>query len=303
MGVWCYRCRAATEDADDIFCWVCDRMRGDWDEEMPVTHHHLEYHFRNLLRVLSPEPRGYLIGQSVYPVYFVDTKTKKMTSEVTGRAQGAVCVYCNKQIAAWGKTHKPGKKSRWNGYAMPRVAADVIDKHAVACGEDWAWRTLAAFSTDVMMAKNQVKVGAWMKKIRKSAADGGIFTDVEREVAKMFDMLPAPMGSEKANAVELVLMTLNSLRWEPFEHGDEKHPHFFFPTNRRLTMIDVAQALKLAESEGGAANIDPTALATIGMCTCGLCGPVGREAVAVTTYRYERSDYPANFFPAGGGLG
>lgn len=238
-----------------------------------------ELHFRDLLRVLTPEPRCQLISRSIDPVYFVDTKTKKTTTDVTGRAQSAVCVYCNKQIVAWGKI-KPAK----NRLGPPPSARIVIEEHGVTCGEDWAWRTLAAFSTDVMMAENQVKVSAWMKKILKSASQ--LATDVEREIAKMFDMLPAPIGSEKANYIHLWIETMNWLRWEPFEHGDEQHPHSFAVTDWDAKAANgMVRIMRRGDFDE---RCD-------GSCCCGLIGPVGREAVGVAAYVYD--------FPAGGGLG
>lgn len=246
-----------------------------------------ETRFRQLLKALSPAPRDFVVSMTARPVMFVDTNTRELSAELTARPSGALCVYCEKQLCAWGKIHKKRKGGRFNRYNLPTKLEQQLDRaieeHVYPCATEWIWRTLAEYSTEVMQAFHRIAVHKWMLDIKKAAKTNVL----EAKLARMFDFLPAPMGSDMANRIELIFVTLNSLRWDAFEEGDEQHPHRFLKADWPRLQEQNVKTITPTNTDEQIAVEWLVPEEDLGMCPCGLVGPVGREATNVPTYKLE----------------
>jgi hypothetical protein len=181
-----------------------------------------ESNYRELYRLINPKICAY-----PYPVRFVDTQKKTIGASLTGRAQGAICIYCDRQIAAWGKV-APGKSGNHRRYNIPGVLKDAIVTHCHPCAEQWIWKTLARWSTEIMETDEARAVGKWRRQLEPRAYD------LERRILRMFDRLPSPMGTAIADAVDVSIAGIAYEvaqwpdGWTKDPHGTGDNPHVFY---------------------------------------------------------------------------
>lgn len=153
-----------------------------------------------------------------------DTKSGEMSYEVTGRAQSAICVFCRKQVAAWGKM-TPSKRhvnKRWSIQA-PEILQELkstyyndnkkkkcAKPHVPQCAMDWLRVLLCRWSTEMATPDECTVIGEWRHAYLnpKTLDDSDHWHRYPRFWIGLFDDLPTPINHEKTLCVEAMLLGL-----------------------------------------------------------------------------------------------
>lgn len=253
----------------DVCRWSDTAWNERWFKEKALVDYQLEAEFRRLnwwLRNGVPTTLGDSKWfSSAYPVIFRDTKTHDVIHDYTGKPGSAICMYCNRQIAAWGKQKARGR------VRPPEVMMTAISDHTQPCAEAWGWRTMAAYTSQQLAEREHNIVSSWISLHKKNLLHSNDRWGALREATMILHMLkrcPAPMGTPIADAIEVAFVGIRAElerwgEWEPFEHGgDMQHPHIFnAPTDPTLH--------EHVPGPGGNAPI------LVGTCGCGERGPSG----------------------------
>lgn len=228
--------------------------------------------YESRIRELARAVRGdEMVPWSTWPVRYVDTKRKTVSGIVTGRPQGAICVYCDKQLCSWGQMKKNARTSS-AGRDAPYSVMAAVDAHSWTCAETWAWMTLSRVAIEIASLEERIAVAEWRVSLGKYARYGTAST---ARLLRMFERLPSPPGSEIATTIEVSLRSvhLELASWPdgdiPVHGEDARNPHVFLPIlsghNARLAGVEVRTARP---------RVYP-----VGMCPCGTIGPVGTKDI------------------------
>jgi hypothetical protein len=122
-----------------------------------------------------------------------DVKSRARDHGITGRAQAATCLFCNRTLVSW-----PGRPAtRRNPRSTPEALEAATRTHTPGCAEQWMWTALARWSTGFATPAEAAAIATWREQV--SAA--------EAVIAR----LPAPPHSELAHALEVVLILISRI--------------------------------------------------------------------------------------------
>ncbi len=170
-----------------------------------------------------------------------DTKTGRFDgARITGRAQNARCIYCNKQIASWGVVGGKAKRhqaANGGGRYIPQAFEDAHHKHTDACAEAWLWGKLARWSTRQLASDaERIVIESWRYKLERRIVRAGDWdAPVIRNILAMFDRLPTT-DMEVVQAIELGLIGSKYVlstwpdNWHVDPHGTGNNPHVYTPS-------------------------------------------------------------------------
>lgn len=122
-----------------------------------------------------------------------DVKSHVRDRGITGRAQAATCLFCNRTLVSW-----PGRPAtRRNPHAMPDALEAARRTHTPGCAEGWMWTALARWSIGFATSEEASAIATWRERFPAAEA--------------VFSRLPAPPHSERAHDLEIVLILISRL--------------------------------------------------------------------------------------------
>jgi hypothetical protein len=127
-----------------------------------------------------------------------ELKSGELTSIITGRPQQAICVYCNKAIIAWGK--KPNAK---RGYVKCPELENVHTKHTPDCRNKWLYNTLYNWALGRLDGRYDSFISEIIRRNDRSDKYNPDYC-VGTWIARVLNILPARIGSEKAIETEIL---------------------------------------------------------------------------------------------------
>ena len=198
-----------------------------------------ERHARDLWGEINKlaDPNAYF--PTLFSFQLFDMKTRELDEGITGRAQSARCIYCNKTITSWGAAPK-GKKSKSRSRGdVPDALAEASETHSVPCAETWLWAVLARWAIDANKSRPERDgVFSWHRDIlaRNRRDDGHWRYGDDRFIIDMFSRLPS-RDPEVLQSIELGVEGSGfefrqelPKGWRLFKHGTtEQNPHMLFP--------------------------------------------------------------------------
>jgi hypothetical protein len=136
-----------------------------------------------------------------------DVRTGEPDARLTGRAQSATCLFCKKTVASW-KGRPPAKRNP-KGMLVPAALDTAMRDHTPECAEAWMWSLLARWSTGFATDVEQAAIATWRER--------DFMVDPRRphaaNMARVFDRLPQPPGSELVQELEVALIAISRM-WD-----------------------------------------------------------------------------------------
>lgn len=177
--------------------------RLDWDSD--VIHRFAMVLMGDWLSENRPADKPYAIEGSFY---LKNIKNGKYINHVNGQAQQAICVFCNKAVASWGKIRSAS--DRYNSFNIKQLEQGRI--HTRKCSSDWLRITLCQWSLGSMRYDKYIKkmiVDFKNDQDRHRRYQSYAYGESQPYQAEgLFDCLPVKPGLPETVHLEIFLTSL-----------------------------------------------------------------------------------------------